>query len=131
MLTNYFQTEVAFKSIKLSSCFIVKNKIDFEHNHDLVYHTKCPEQTCIDDYVGRSAFPITDRIKDHNGRDHTLNVLKHSIEKSNKNVNTIDFKIIDKNFHNGKQKRKIAKALWIKDLRQRLKTQEKSSQLFN
>ena len=53
----------------------------------------------------------------------------HSIEKSHKNVNTIDFKIIDKKFHNNKRKWKIAKVLWIKDLRPTLKTQEKSIQL--
>ena len=72
---------------------------------------------------------LPDRIKDHNGRDHTLQVWNHSIEKSHKNVNTIDFKIIDKNFHNNKRKWKIAKALWIKDLRLTLNMQEKSVQL--
>ena len=72
--------------------------------------------SCIDDYVGESARRITERIKDHNGRDHTSQVWNHSIEKSHKNVDTIDFKIIDKNFHNNKRKRKIAEALWIKDL---------------
>ena len=55
--------------------------------------------------------------------------MEHSIEKSNKNVNTIDFKIIEKIFHDNKQKRKIAEALWIKDLRPTLNTQEKSIQL--
>ena len=72
---------------------------------------------------------ITEKIKGHNGRDPTSHVLKHSTEKSHKNVSTIDSKIIDKNFHNNKRKRKIAEALWIKDLRPTLNTQEKSIQL--
>ena len=118
-----------FKSTKLSSCFSVKDKIDFEHNHGLIYHAKCPEPTCIDDYVGESARRIREKIKDHNGRDHTSQVWNHSIEKPNKNVNTIDFKIIDKNLHNNKRKRKTAETLWIKDLRPTLNTQEKSIQL--
>ena len=129
LLPNNTKIEVAFKSTKLSSCFNVKDKIDFEHNHDLIYHAKCPEQTCIDDYVGESARPITERIKDHNGRDHTLQVWNYSIEKSLKNFSIIDFKIIDENFHKNKRKRKIAEALWIKDLRPTLNTQEKSIQL--
>ena len=79
--------------------------------------------------VRESACQITERIKDHNGRNHTLQVWSHSIEKSRKNVNTIDFKIIDKNFHNNKEKWKIAEALWIKDLQLTLNTQEKSIQL--
>ena len=72
LLQNNTKIEVAFKSTKLSSCFNVKHKTDFEHNHDLVYHAKCPEPPCIDDYVGKSAHRITERIKDHNGRDHIL-----------------------------------------------------------
>ena len=51
------------------------------------------------------------------------------MEKSHKNVNTIDFEIVDKNFYNNKRKRKTAEALWIKDLRPTLNTQEKSIQL--
>ena len=129
LLPNNTKIEVAFKSTKLSSCFNVKDKIDFEHNHDLIYHAKCPEPTCIDDYVGESARPITERIKDHNGRDHTLQVWNYSIEKSLKNFSIIDFKIIDENFHKNKRKWKIAEALWIKDLRPTLNTQEKSIQL--
>ena len=100
LLPNNTKIEVTFKSIKLSSYFNVKDKIDFEHNHNLIYHTKYPEPTCIDDYVGESAHRIIERIKDHNARDHTSHVLKHSIKKSHKNGNTIDLKIIDKNFHN-------------------------------
>ena len=65
----------------------------------------------------------------YNGRDYTSHVLKHSIEKSHKNVNTVGFKIICENFHNNKRKRKIAEALWIKDLRPTLSTQKKSIQL--
>ena len=38
-------------------------------------------------------------------------------------------KIIDKDFHNNKQKWKIAEALWIKDLRLTWNTKEKSIQL--
>ena len=129
LLPSNTKIEVTLKSTKLSSCFNVKDKIDFEYNHDLIHYTKCPEPTCIDDYVGESACRITDRIKDNSGRDHTSHVLKHSIEKSHENVNAIDSKIIDKNFHNNKRKRKIAEALRIKDLRPTLNTQEKSIQL--
>ena len=62
--------KVAFKSTKLNSSVNVKDKLDFEHNHDLIYHVKCPEPTYIDNYVGEGARRITERIKDHNGRDH-------------------------------------------------------------
>ena len=107
LIPNNTNIEVAFKSTKLRSCFNVKDKTDFEHNHDLIYHAKCPEPTSIGDYVGESARQITEKIKDHNGRYHTSQVWKDSIERSHKNVSTIDFKIIEKSFHNNKRKQKI------------------------
>ena len=48
---------------------------------------------------------------------------------SHKNVNTIDFKIIDKNVDNNKRKQKNAEAPWTKHLRPTLNTQEKFIQL--
>ena len=80
-------------------------------------------------HVGERPRRITERIKDHNGREHTMYVPKHSIGKSHKIVNTTDFEIIDKNVHNNKRKRKIAEALWIKELRSTSNMQEKSVQL--
>ena len=108
LLLNNTKIEVAFKSTKLNSCFNVKDKTGFKHNHGLIYYAKCPA-TCIDDYVGESARRITERIKDHNGRDHISQVWNHSIQKSHKNLNTIYFKIIDKIFILIKENRKLAK----------------------
>ena len=44
-------------------------------------------------------------------------MVKHNIKTSHTDANTANFKIIDINFSNNKKKRKIAKSLWIKDLR--------------
>ena len=41
---------------------------------------------------------IIGRITDCNVKCHTSHVMKYSIEKSRKKVNTMDFKTIDKNF---------------------------------
>ena len=74
---------------------------------------RCPEPTCIDGYMGESSRRIIERIKYHNGRDtshDTSLVLKHSIEKSHKNVKIIVFKINGKNFYNNIGKRKIVDA---------------------
>ena len=129
---NKTKTEKTFKSTKTSSCFNVKDNIDFEYNHDLIYHTYEMSWTNLHWLLCGSACRIKKRhTSHHSGRDHTSHVLKYSIEKSHKNVNTIDFKIVDKNFRNNKRKRKIAEALWINNLRPTLNTQEKSIQLFN
>ena len=36
LLPTHTETKVTFKSTKLSNCFNVKDKIDLEHNHDLI-----------------------------------------------------------------------------------------------
>ena len=74
-------------------------------------HNRIPSRVTCRRTLGESAHRITERIKDHNGTDDTSHVLEHSTEKSQKNANTVDFKIIDKNFHNNKQKQKITEAL--------------------
>ena len=60
-------------------------------------------------------------------------MVKHNIETSNADFNIANFKIIDMNFSNNKSKRKIAKLVWIKDLRPTLNVQEKPIplKLFN
>ena len=56
------------------------------HQHDLVYHAKCPSQLCDKYYVGESGRRIAERIKDHNGRDHKSHILKHSLETEHERV---------------------------------------------
>ena len=47
LLLNNTKTEAAFRSIKLRSFFNVNDKVNFKHNYDLIYPTKCLEPTCI------------------------------------------------------------------------------------
>ena len=117
------------KSIKrISNVFLLSGV-----KHDLVYDVKCTEPSSHDNYVGETGRRITERIKDHSGRDHTSHMVKHNVETSHTDVNTANFKIIDMNFSNNKRKQKIAESLWIKDLRPTLNVQEKSIplRLFN
>ena len=38
LLPNNFNTHMAFKGNKPNSCFKIKDTVNFEHKHDLVYH---------------------------------------------------------------------------------------------
>ena len=49
-------------------------KIVDKNFHNNERKQKCPEATYTDNYVGESACQLTERIKDHNGRDHTSQV---------------------------------------------------------
>ena len=38
----------------LGSCLKTKDRMKFGHEHDLMYHVKCPEDSCSDHYIGES-----------------------------------------------------------------------------
>ena len=76
----------------------------------------CLIQISKDNYAGETARGTHEHIKDHNGKDHNLHMLKHNIEKNHENVNQEKFKIIAKNFKGNKWKGKLSESLWIKDL---------------
>ena len=80
-LPHNFNTQIAFKGKKLNSCFKIKDTVDFEHKHDLVYHGKCPANNCNHDYVGKTGRRISERIMDHHGRDVNCHLLKDHMEK--------------------------------------------------
>ena len=119
LLPEHTKLEITFTGKKLNSCFSIKDKTSFEHQHALIYYINCTKPSCRDNYVGEIGRRIIERIKDHCGRDHSSHMVKHNIEISHTDVNAANFQfqIIDMNFSNNKRKRKIAESLWIKDIR--------------
>ena len=117
LLPEHTKLEITFTGTKLNSCFPLKDKTSFEHQHDLVY-INCTEPSCCDNYIGEIDCRIIERIKYHSSRDYPSHLVKHNVETSHTaDVNNGHFKIIDMNFSNNKKKCKIADSLWIKDLR--------------
>ena len=91
----------------------MKDKTEKEHQHDIVYHVNCPEESCENSYIGKSGRSVVEKVKDHKGRDNKFNFLKYSMEKRHAGVELNYFKIIGRNFKN-KCERKVFKALLIK-----------------
>ena len=42
LLPNHINTQVIYTGKKLSTCFNIKYQTKIEHQHDIVYHGKCP-----------------------------------------------------------------------------------------
>ena len=126
VLPRNIKIRICYTGKRLSSCFKVKDKKKFDHEHDLVYHFKCPEESRTDDHIGESGRRVIERVKDHNGRDKSSHMLRHSIEKNHAEVTANDFKVIGRNYRNNVQKRKVAEALLIKQFRPALNVQEQS-----
>ena len=81
-LPNTIKTKVVYTGTKLGSNFQIKDKTKFDHKHDLVYNTKCPE--CQEDYIGEIGRRLHERICDHSGKDGKSHMLKHSLENNHK-----------------------------------------------
>ena len=54
----------------------MKDKTEKEHQHDIVYHVNCPEESCENSYIGKSGRSVVEKVKDHKGRDNKFNFLK-------------------------------------------------------
>ena len=46
----------------------------------MVYYADYPNEKCRENYTGESGRRISERIKDHNGRDLKSHILRHSVE---------------------------------------------------
>ena len=113
----------------LSTCFQIKDQTKFEHKHDIIYLATCPEDNCLENYIGESLHQISERIIDHNGRDQKSHIFKYCFEKCHQHFHTNSFKIIGNEFKNNSFKRKISDALLIKQIKPSLNVQEKSIEL--
>ena len=94
LLPDNVKTDVACQGKQLSSCFNIKHKTKFPHKLDLVYHAKCAEESCNDDYVGETARRISERMLDHSGRDKNSYNLKHEKKKMKRNTLAHNTKIL-------------------------------------
>ena len=121
-------TMISYKNTKLSTKFPVKDKTDFQHKNNVVYHSKCPSEGCHENYIGETNIRIVERIQDHNNRDKNSHLLKHAREKGHTQVWENDFKILGNNYQSN-IKRKISESLFIRQLKPTLNANEKSISL--
>ena len=133
ILPNNVKPQIKYTGRKLGSLFETKDQTIFEHNHNVIYHGKCPAENCVDDYIGEAARRVNERIVDHTGRDANSHLLKNSIESGHKPLEAVDYKIIGTGYGKNTMKRKLSEALFIKELNPTLNKQEKSVplKLFN
>ena len=90
----------------------------------LFHYSNCPEPTCNEDYLGETGRRIIERSADHCGKEKQSHLLRHALNNNHKTVDLKDFKIIDSSYHNNMFKSKTSKALYIKQYKRSLNTQE-------
>ena len=121
-----------YKGKKLGSFFKIKDKISWEHESDLVYHYGCnfsDESDCSSEsnYVGETNVRVGTRVYEHGNTDRASAIYKHSRNASHE-VDNSNFKIVGRGYSRCRD-RKIAEALFIRDLEPNLNAQVKSHNL--
>ena len=53
-LPNNLVMKSAYSASKLNNKFNIKSKIKQDHQHDVTYYVKCSEETCREDYTGKT-----------------------------------------------------------------------------
>ena len=129
ILPDNVKTRVIYTDKKLGTKFQIKDKTKDQQKHYLIYYSNCSEQTCKEDYLEETGRRIIERSAGHSDKDKQSHLLRHALNSNHKRVGLKDFKIIDSSYHNNSFKRKVLEALYIKQCKPFLKTQEHSVQL--
>ena len=112
--TNATKIQIIYNTKKLGSKFKIKDQTKKEHQHNVVYHAKCPDPQCNSNYIGQTKCRLLKRVIQHNKQDKNSNLLIHSNDKSHHRLWLDDFEIIGKGFKSN-FKRQISEALHIKE----------------
>ena len=123
---NNVKTRIIYAGRKRGTKFQIKDLTNNQHEHDLIYYSKCQEPNCDKDYLGETGRKIIERAADHCGKDKQFHLLKHALISNHPVIDLKDLKIIDKDYHGNKYNRKISEALYIKQYRPLLNSQEYS-----
>ena len=93
--TNATKIQIIYNTKKLGSKFKIKDQTKKEHQHNVVYHAKCPDPQCNSNYIGQTKCRLLKRVIQHNKQDKNSNLLIHSNDKSHHRVWLDDFEIFD------------------------------------
>ena len=127
-LGNNVKLRVTYTARKLGSKFQLKDPIKKEHLHNITYNVDCPNQECQSTYIGQTKSRCNKRIMDHNGRDKSSHVWKHSKEKSHTRIWMKDATVLGKGYKNDFN-RKISESLFIRELKPDLNVQKDAYKL--
>ena len=124
-LPTNVKPRVVFKGTKLGSCFRIKDKVPTQHETNLIYRFKSPEEGGNPpQYIGQTKVRYGTRTYEHCNTDKKSAVYKYKRAK-NLTISSENFEIIDKGFSRTVD-RKLAEALYVKEQDPVLNRQKKT-----
>ena len=114
---------------KISKFFNIKDKVDDKHLSNFIYHHDCQNKKCKDgDYIGETARRKTRRTKEHASKEKNSYIFQHSTKTKHPRAREENFKVLATNYQD-RRKRKLAEAMYIRDLKPSLNKQKDSFKL--
>ena len=95
---------------------------------NFIYHHKCANKKCKDSYIGETARRRTLRTEEHGGKDKNSWIFKHSSSTKHPRAKDSHFEVLASNYDN-KRKRRLAEAMYIRDMKPTLNIQKESYKL--
>ena len=114
---------------KLSKRFNIKDKVDGKHLSNFIYRHDCQNKKCkTGDYIGETGRRRIIRTSEHGGKDKKSWIHKHSSTTKHPKAKDANFEVLATNYGN-RRKRRIAEAMFIRDLKPSLNKQKESYKL--
>ena len=117
---------------KLSRHFNIKDKVDDKHLSNFIYRHDCQNKKCKKrkkgDYIGETARRREVRTGEHGGKDKKSWVFQHSSSTKHPRAKDKDFEVLAVNYTD-RRKRKLAEAMFIRDMKPFLNKQKESYKL--
>ena len=127
-LPSSLECRIVQTGTKLSTRFNIKDKVDKDHLSNFIYKRNCKNKRCKDSYVGETARRRTVRTGEHGGKDKNSWIFKHSSKTKHPRAKDEDFEILATNYGD-RRKRKLAEAMFIRDLKPSLNQKKESFKL--
>ena len=131
-LSNTLPSNIRCRTVrtgtKLQRNFNIKDKLEDNHRSNKVYQHDCQNSRCKESYIGETERRKEVRTKEHGGIDKQSWIYKHSTQTKHPKAKQSNFKILGSNY-DSRRKRRIAEALYIRDLKPSLNKQKESYKL--
>ena len=127
-LPDKLQCRIVHTGSKLSKNFSLKDKVNKKHLSNFIYKHNCKNKKCKHNYVGETARRKVKRVEEHAGKDKKSHIFQHSRSTKHPRAKYENFEILATNYPN-RRKRKLAEAMYIRDLKPTLNKQKESYKL--
>ena len=128
-LPENIKCRVVQTGTKLGRNFNIKDKVNQCHQSNFIYRRDCKNKKCKNgDYIGETARRKVIRTEEHGGKDKQSWIYKHSSTTKHPRAKDDDFEVLATNYPD-RRRRKLAEAMYIRDLKPSLNQQKESYKL--